>query len=181
MADNDINSLLKQLQGSFSEVPDGKFLSFDLPMGGDHVTNVAPIRVGLELVLANAASALCWGKVGETKMCICLSEECNIKSHRRSKVPVSCLPSASCLLVGGGVNMNWAYLTPMLDATEIEEPMIESLLDRTNEDWGKLFKLVTVEAVHDLDMEMSLKDLSKMVRKKMLGSPNTKRQADACT
>ena len=92
---------------------------------------------------------------------------------------VSCLPSSSCLLVGGGVNMNWAYLTPMLDATNIKEPMIESLLDRTNEDWGKLFKLVPVEGVHDLDMEMILKDLSKTVRKKMSGSPNTKRQADA--
>ena len=178
MADNDINSLLKQLQGSFSEVPDGKYLSFDSPMGGDDVSNVAPIRVGLELVLVNDGNALCRGKVGETKMCICLSEECHIKSHKRSKVPVSRLPSSCCLLVGGGINMNWAYLTPMLDATDIEGPMIESLLERTNEDWGKLFELVAVEGVHDLDMETSLKDLSKTVRKKMLGSPNIKRQAD---
>ena len=181
MADNDINSLLQQLQGSFSEVPDGKLLSFDSPMGGDDVTNVAPIRVGLELVLVNDANALCRGKVGETKMCVCLAEECTVKSHRRSKVPVSRLPSSSCLLVGGGINMNWAYLTPVLDATDIEAPMIESLLERTNEDWGKLFELVAVEGVHDLEMETSLKDLSKTVRKKMLGSPNIKRQSDERT
>ena len=68
---------------------------------------------------------------------------------------------------------------PALDATALEDSMVDSLLSRVKEDWGKLFELVAVEGVTDVETETSLKDLTQTVRKKMLiGTPNAKRATD---
>ena len=70
------SDLLQELQGSDTG---GKFLYFDSPMGGDDgVETVAPTQFGSELVLVNDASRLCRGKIGETKVCLCLDTDCNI-------------------------------------------------------------------------------------------------------
>ena len=172
---DELSALLQHLEGAGGV---GKSLSFDSPMGGDDVTDVVPVQKGLELVLVNDASALCRGKVGETKMCLCLAEECEIKSHKRSRVPLSRFSSSRCLLVGGGANLSCGFLTPLLDASNLEPSLISSLLGRVNEEWGQLFELVAVEGIQDLETEESVKDLSKTVRKRMLGTPNVKRQAD---
>ena len=75
--------------------------------------------------------------------------------------------------------MSWGFLAPALDATALEDSMIDSLLGRVNKDWGKLFKLVAVEGVTDVETETSFKDLTQTVRKKMLvGTPNAKQAAD---
>ena len=57
--------------------------------------------------------------------------------------------------------------------------MVNSLLSRVNEDWGKLFELVAVEGVTDVETETSPKDLTQTVKKKMLvGTPNAKQATD---
>ena len=71
--------------------------------------------------------------------------------------------------------MSWGFLAPALDTTNLEGSMVDSLFSRVNEDWGKLFQLVAVEGVTDVETETSLKDLAQTVRKKMLvGTPNAK-------
>ena len=72
-------NLLQELEGS---APGGKFLSFDLPMGGDNDDIVAAVLVGLEFVLVNDDSRLCLGKIGETKVCLCLAKDCRVRSHQ---------------------------------------------------------------------------------------------------
>ena len=77
--------------------------------------------------------------------------------------------------------MSWGFLAPALDVTALEDSMVDSLLSRVKEDWGKLFELVAVEGVTDVETETSLKDLTQTVRKKMLvGTPNAKCAADDC-
>ena len=100
---DDLNDLLMDLQGPGGG---GKSL-FDSPMGGDDAGSVAPIQTGLELVLVNDAAALCRGKVGETKMCLCLDHDCETKSHKRNRVPLTRFPSSRFLLVGSGPSMIW--------------------------------------------------------------------------
>ena len=74
--DSECLNLLQELQGS---APGGKCLSFDLPMGGDDDDIVAPVLVGSELVLVNDATRLCMGKISETKVCLCLLQDCNVR------------------------------------------------------------------------------------------------------
>ena len=139
---------------------------------------MAPTQTCLELVLIHNASALCQGKVGETKMCLCLDEDCDTKSHQRNRVPLLKFLSSCFLLVGSGPSLSWGFLTPALDATALKESMVDSLLLRVKEDWGKLFELVAVEGVTDVETENSQKDLTQAVRKKMfVGTPNAKRAA----
>ena len=47
-----------------------------------------------------------------------------------------------------------------------------------NEDLGQFFKLVEPEGIQDLKTEVSVLDLLKTVKKKLLGTPNVKRCAD---
>ena len=124
------SDLLQELQSGESG---GKFLDFDSPMGGgDGGDTVAPTEVGSELVLVNDASRLCLGKIGETKVCLCLADECNIRSHLRNKVSVTVFSGTRCLLVGSGPGLTRGFLTPMLNATSLSDPMIHSLLGRVN-------------------------------------------------
>ena len=75
--------------------------------------------------------------------------------------------------------MSWGFLAPALDATSLEDSMVDSLLSRVKEDLGKLFELVAVEGIMDVETETLLKDLTQTVRKKMLfGTQNAKRAAD---
>ena len=167
------NDLLQELQSGESG---GKLLNFDSPMGGDDGGNtVAPTEVGSELVLVNDASSLCLGKIGETKVCLCLADECNIRSHQRNKVSETVFSGTKCLLVGSGPGLTRGFLTPMLNATSLSAPMIRSLLGRVNEDWGKTFELVAVEEIEDLDAEGNLLELTRTVKRKLLSTPNARR------
>ena len=74
--------------------------------------------------------------------------------------------------------MSWGFLNLLLDATNLEPSLISSLLGRVNKEWGQVFELVAVEGIQDLETEESVKDLSKTVKKRMLGTPNAKRHAD---
>ena len=76
---DELSALLQHLQGASGG---GKSLNFDSPMGDYDVSDMVPVQKGLELVLINDANALCRGKVGEMKMCLCLAEERDIKSHK---------------------------------------------------------------------------------------------------
>ena len=147
-------------------------------MGGDNVSDVVPVQQGLELFLINDVAALCWGKVGETKMCLCRADASEIKSHKPAWVPLSCF-SGSCFLPMGGVtNMSWEFLTLVLNASNLELLLISSLLRQENKEWGQVFELVAVEGIQDLETEEFEKDLSKTVKKIMLGTPNVKHHAD---
>ena len=174
--DSECLNLLQELQGSD---PGGKCLSFDSPMGGDDDDIVAPVLAGSELVLFNKATRLCLGKIGETKVCLCLSQDCNVRSHQRNKVPESSLPGTRCLLVGSGIEGNRGFVSPVLDASTLSETMIHSLLGRVNEDWGRTFELVAVEQIEDLDAEGNLLKLTKTVKRKLLSTPNPKRTSQA--
>ena len=168
------SDLLQELQSGDSG---GKFLNFDTPMGGDDGDDdtVAPLQVGSELVLVNDASRLCRGKIGETKVCLCIAEECNIRSHQRNKVLETAFSGSRCLLVGSGPGLTRGFLSPMLNATALSDPMISSLLGRVNEDWGKTFELVAVEEIEDLDAEDTLLQLTRTVKRKLLSTPNARR------
>ena len=48
-------------------------------------------------------------------------------------------PGSCCLLVGSGADLAQGFLSPVLDATMLLEPMIQSLQGRVKEDWGKTF------------------------------------------
>ena len=151
--DSECLNLLQELQGGD---PGGKCLSFDSPMGGDDDDIVAPVLVGSELVLVNDATRLCLGKIGETKVCLCLAQDCNVRSHLRNKLQETSLPGSRCLLVGSGVEGNRGFVAPALDASNFSETMIHSLLGRGNEDLGKTFELVAVEQIEDVDAEGNL-------------------------
>ena len=166
------SDLLQELEGGDSG---GKFLNFDSPMGGDDGVTVAPTQVGSELVLINDASRLCRGKIGETKVCLCLEEDCNIRSHQRNKVLETDFPGNRCLLVGSGPGFTRGFMSPMLNATSLSDPMILSLLGRVNEDWGKTFELVAVEEIEDLDAEDNLLQLTRTLKRKLLSTPNARR------
>ena len=163
-----LSGLLQTLQGATGG---GKSL-FDSPMGRDNVSDVVPVQWGLELVLINDVAALCQGKVGETKMCLCRADECESKSHKQSRVLLSCFSGFHFLLVGGGTNMSWGFLSPALDATNLEPSLILSLLGRANNEWEQVFELVAVEGIQDLETEESVKDLSKTMKKRMLEEKN---------
>ena len=169
------NDLLQELQSGDAG---GKFLNFDSPMGGDDGAGddtVAPTQFGKELVLINDASSLCLGKIGETKVCLCLAGECNVRSHYRNKVPATEFPGTRCLLVGSGAELTRGFLSPVLDATSLSDSMIQSLLGRVNEDWGKTFELVAVEEIEDLAAEDHLLQLTRTVKRKLLSTPNARR------
>ena len=146
--------------------------------GGDDGGTVAPTQFGSELVLVNDASRLCLGKMGETKVCLCLAGDCNIRSHQRNTVLATVFPESCCLLVGSGPELTRGFLSPVLDATTLSDPMIQSLLGRVNEDLGKTFELVAVEEIEDLDAEDNLLELTRTVKRKLLSTPNA-RHTDA--
>ena len=50
--------------------------------------------------------------------------------------------------------------------------MIQSILGRVNEDWGKIFKLVTVDEIEALGAEDNLLKLMQPVKQKLLSTPN---------
>ena len=74
--------------------------------------------------------------------------------------------------------MRWGFLTPALDATNLEPSLISPLLGQVNEEWGQLFECVAVKDIQDLETEESVKDFSKTVKKKRLGTPNAKQHTD---
>ena len=77
--------------------------------------------------------------------------------------------------MGSGPELTRGFLSPVLDATSLSDPMIQSLLGRVNEDWGKTFELVAVEEIEDLDAEDNLLELTRTVKRKLLSTPNTRR------
>ena len=66
-------------------------------------------------------------------------------------------------------------MSPVLDASNLLENMIHSLLGRVNEDWGRTFEFVAVEQIKDLDAGGNLLKLTKTVKHKLLSTPNPKR------
>ena len=67
-------------------------------------------------------------------MCLCMEDECKVKSHQKVRVLLTRFPSSCFLLVGRGVNLSWGYLNLTLDATNLELSLISSLLGQVNED-----------------------------------------------
>ena len=65
-------------------------------------------------------------------------------------------------------------MAPVLDATNLSETLIHSLLGRVDKDWGKTFELVVVEQIEDLNAEGNLLELTKF-KQKLLSTPNPKR------
>ena len=87
--DSSLRDLLDELQSHSC----GELLDFDSLMAGDTGIALALAQSGSELVLVNDSSKLCLGKMGETKVCLCLERYCEIRSHQRTKVLTEELPA----------------------------------------------------------------------------------------
>ena len=60
----------------------GMPLSFGTPRGGvdamEEEAPLLPIKLGKELAIINDCSVVCLGKVGGTKVCLCVANECRV-------------------------------------------------------------------------------------------------------
>ena len=118
---SDLDDLESKLASTFG----GASLSFGTPGGVFDATTeeapLPPVELGQELALIHNPSEVCLGKVGGTKVCLKLANECFAKTHSEKAEAVF----TKCMLVRTG-KMH-AFIEPRLPTFNLRSQLLQSL------------------------------------------------------